>query len=57
MRIMTLHVQNVHRWLTHVCNIHKADQIKWSASINLKKTCFWLQLQLVIRFQHYPQTW
>jgi len=34
----------------------EANQINWSAFLN-SETVSWLLLQLVIRFQHCPQTW
>jgi len=66
---MTLNVQNVHRWLTHIpavaCDI-LSRRCQWFSPVTQTKLTtvhlilgnwFWLLLQFLLRLQHCPQIW
>jgi len=66
---MTLNVQNVHRWLTHISAVaygSLSQRCQWLSPVTQTKLTkcilklgnwFWLLLQLLLRLQHFPQTW
>jgi len=65
---MTLNVQNVHRWLTHMPEVgggSVSQCCQWLSPVTHTKLTkvhfktgnwFWLLLQLLLRLQHFPQT-